>query len=85
MFSIGYQIVYVFQGAGVTGRHGVLVASSIQVCMLSFSIQDYIYVAVQYVLNVAMTVPAIIWIGMLFYSTLRGFPNISQINGADDP
>jgi len=58
-----YYIVYVFQGAGVTGRHGVLVASSIQ-----------------YVLNVAMTVPAIIWIDkwgrrpmMLFGFTVMSF------------
>jgi len=40
-----YYIVYVFQGAGINGRHGVLIASSIQ-----------------YVLNVVMTIPAILWI-----------------------
>jgi sugar porter (SP) family MFS transporter len=40
-----YYIVYVFQGAGLTGRRGNLIAS-----------------AVQYVLNVALTVPAIIYI-----------------------
>ncbi|EIN05365.1 general substrate transporter [Punctularia strigosozonata HHB-11173 SS5] len=40
-----YYIVYVFQGAGLTGRRGNLIASS-----------------VQYVLNVALTVPAIIYI-----------------------
>ncbi|KIY70281.1 general substrate transporter [Cylindrobasidium torrendii FP15055 ss-10] len=40
-----YYIVYVFQGAGITGRRGNLIAAS-----------------VQYVLNVALTVPAIIYI-----------------------
>ncbi|KAF5354221.1 hypothetical protein D9756_006878 [Leucocoprinus leucothites] len=40
-----YYIVYVFQGAGLTGRRGNLIADS-----------------VQYVLNVALTVPAIIYI-----------------------
>lgn len=30
--DVRIQIVYVFQGSGVTGRHAVLVASSIQVC-----------------------------------------------------
>ncbi|KAF7760096.1 hypothetical protein Agabi119p4_10772 [Agaricus bisporus var. burnettii] len=40
-----YYIVYVFQGAGLTGTRGNLIASS-----------------VQYVLNVAMTIPAIIYI-----------------------
>ncbi|KAM6494694.1 General substrate transporter [Amanita muscaria] len=40
-----YYIVYVFQGAGLTGRRADLIASS-----------------VQYVLNVAFTVPAIIYI-----------------------
>jgi sugar porter (SP) family MFS transporter len=40
-----YYVVYVFQGAGVTGRRAGLIAAS-----------------VQYVLNVAMTVPAIIYI-----------------------
>ncbi|KAH7905571.1 general substrate transporter [Hygrophoropsis aurantiaca] len=40
-----YYIVYVFQGAGLTGRRGNLIADS-----------------VQYVLNVAFTVPAIIYI-----------------------
>jgi len=40
-----YYIVYVFEGAGLTGRRGNLIASS-----------------VNYVLNVAFTVPAIIWI-----------------------
>jgi len=40
-----YYIIYVFQGAGLTGRRGNLIADS-----------------VQYVLNVAMTVPAIIYI-----------------------
>jgi sugar porter (SP) family MFS transporter len=40
-----YYIVYVFEGAGVTGRRANLVSSSIQ-----------------YVLNVAMTIPAIIFI-----------------------
>ena len=40
-----YYITYVFQGAGLTGRRGNLIASS-----------------VQYVLNVAFTVPAIIYI-----------------------
>jgi len=39
-----YYIVYVFQGAGLTGQRANLTASS-----------------VQYVLNVAFTVPAIIW------------------------
>lgn len=39
-----YYIVYVFQGAGITGQHGTLIASSIQ-----------------YVLNVAFTVPAILY------------------------
>ncbi|KAF9509757.1 hypothetical protein BS47DRAFT_1348803 [Hydnum rufescens UP504] len=52
-----YYIVYVFQGAGVNGRHGVLIASSIQ-----------------YVLNVAMTIPAILWIGMLLPVTFMGHP-----------
>ena len=40
-----YYIIYVFQGAGLTGRRGNLIAD-----------------AVQYVLNVAFTVPAIIYI-----------------------
>lgn len=40
-----YYIIYVFQGAGLTGRRGNLIADS-----------------VQYVLNVAATVPAIIYI-----------------------
>ncbi|KAK0199886.1 general substrate transporter [Desarmillaria ectypa] len=40
-----YYIVYVFQGAGITGRRGNLISAS-----------------VQYVLNVALTVPAIIYI-----------------------
>ncbi|KIJ93702.1 hypothetical protein K443DRAFT_12665 [Laccaria amethystina LaAM-08-1] len=40
-----YYIVYVFQGAGLTGRRSNLIADS-----------------VQYVLNVALTVPAIIYI-----------------------
>ncbi|TCD66166.1 hypothetical protein EIP91_001720 [Steccherinum ochraceum] len=40
-----YYIVYVFQGAGLTGTRGNLIASSIQ-----------------YVLNVAFTIPAIIYI-----------------------
>ncbi|KAH8085473.1 general substrate transporter [Cristinia sonorae] len=40
-----YYIVYVFQGAGLTGRRGNLIADS-----------------VQYVLNVAFTIPAIIYI-----------------------
>ncbi|ETW76257.1 MFS sugar transporter [Heterobasidion irregulare TC 32-1] len=40
-----YYIVYVFQGAGLTGRRGNLIADS-----------------VQYVLNVAFTVPAILYI-----------------------
>jgi len=40
-----YYIVYVFEGAGLTGRRSNLIADS-----------------VQYVLNVAMTVPAIIYI-----------------------
>lgn len=40
-----YYIVYVFQGAGLTGRRGNLIASS-----------------VQYVLNVAFTIPAIMYI-----------------------
>lgn len=40
-----YYIVYVFEGAGLTGKRGNLIASS-----------------VQYVLNVAFTVPAIIYI-----------------------
>ncbi|KAI0057914.1 general substrate transporter [Artomyces pyxidatus] len=40
-----YYIIYVFQGAGLTGRRGNLVADS-----------------VQYVLNMALTVPAIIYI-----------------------
>jgi len=40
-----YYIVYVFQGAGITGRRGNLIADS-----------------VQYVLNVALTVPAIFYI-----------------------
>jgi len=40
-----YYITYVFQGAGLSGRRGNLIAS-----------------AVQYVLNVAFTVPAIIYI-----------------------
>ncbi|KAF8577835.1 general substrate transporter [Ramaria rubella] len=40
-----YYITYVFQGAGLSGRRGNLIASS-----------------VQYVLNVAFTVPAIIYI-----------------------
>ncbi|KAF9004361.1 general substrate transporter [Cyathus striatus] len=40
-----YYIVYVFQGAGLTGRRSNLIAD-----------------AVQYVLNVALTVPAIIYI-----------------------
>ena len=40
-----YYIIYVFQGAGLTGRRGNLIADS-----------------VQYVLNVALTVPAIIYI-----------------------
>ncbi|KAF9022790.1 general substrate transporter [Hymenopellis radicata] len=40
-----YYIVYVFQGAGITGRRGNLISAS-----------------VQYVLNVALTIPAIIYI-----------------------
>ncbi|KAL0958689.1 hypothetical protein HGRIS_014020 [Hohenbuehelia grisea] len=40
-----YYIIYVFQGAGLTGRRGNLIADSIQ-----------------YVLNVLLTVPAIIYI-----------------------
>ncbi|TFK84277.1 general substrate transporter [Polyporus arcularius HHB13444] len=40
-----YYIIYVFQGAGLTGRRGNLIADS-----------------VQYVLNVVMTIPAIIYI-----------------------
>ncbi|KAI0071664.1 general substrate transporter [Panus rudis PR-1116 ss-1] len=40
-----YYIIYVFQGAGLTGRRGNLIADS-----------------VQYVLNVAFTIPAIIYI-----------------------
>lgn len=40
-----YYIIYVFQGAGLTGRRGNLIADS-----------------VQYILNVALTVPAIIYI-----------------------
>lgn len=40
-----YYIVYVFEGAGLTGRRANLIADS-----------------VQYVLNVAMTVPAIIYV-----------------------
>ena len=40
-----YYIIYVFQGAGLTGRRGNLIAD-----------------AVQYVLNVVLTVPAIIYI-----------------------
>lgn len=40
-----YYITYVFQGAGLTGRRGGLIAS-----------------AVQYVLNVVFTVPAILYI-----------------------
>lgn len=40
-----YYIIYVFEGAGLTGRRGNLIADS-----------------VQYVLNVAFTVPAIIYI-----------------------
>ncbi|KLO06147.1 general substrate transporter [Schizopora paradoxa] len=40
-----YYIIYVFQGAGLTGRRGNLIADS-----------------VQYVLNVAFTVPAIVYI-----------------------
>ncbi|KAL8291885.1 hypothetical protein RQP46_002143 [Phenoliferia psychrophenolica] len=40
-----YYVVYVFQSAGITGRRGGLIASS-----------------VQWVLNVALTVPAIIYI-----------------------
>ncbi|KIM38459.1 hypothetical protein M413DRAFT_242004 [Hebeloma cylindrosporum] len=40
-----YYIIYVFEGAGLTGRRSNLIADS-----------------VQYVLNVAMTVPAIIYI-----------------------
>ncbi|KAI0788413.1 general substrate transporter [Fomes fomentarius] len=40
-----YYIVYVFQGAGLSGRRGNLIASS-----------------VQYILNVALTIPAIIYI-----------------------
>ncbi|KAI0027786.1 general substrate transporter [Vararia minispora EC-137] len=40
-----YYIIYVFQGAGITGRRGNLIADS-----------------VQYVLNVALTIPAIIFI-----------------------
>ncbi|KAH8111386.1 general substrate transporter [Phellopilus nigrolimitatus] len=40
-----YYIIYVFQGAGLTGRRGNLIAD-----------------AVQYVLNVAFTIPAIIYI-----------------------
>lgn len=39
------SVVYVFQSAGITGRRGELISSS-----------------VQYVLNVVMTVPAIIYI-----------------------
>lgn len=58
-----YYIVYVFEGAGLTGRRGNLIASS-----------------VQYVLNVAFTVPAIIYIDrwgrrplLIIGSTLMGF------------
>ncbi|KAF8902979.1 general substrate transporter [Mucidula mucida] len=40
-----YYIVYVFQGAGITGRRGNLISAS-----------------VQYVLNVVLTIPAIIYI-----------------------
>ncbi|KAI0292625.1 general substrate transporter [Multifurca ochricompacta] len=40
-----YYIIYVFQGAGLTGRRGNLIADS-----------------VQYVLNVAFTIPAILYI-----------------------
>ncbi|KZW04136.1 general substrate transporter [Exidia glandulosa HHB12029] len=40
-----YYVVYVFEGAGITGRRGNLIASS-----------------VNYVLNVALTIPAIIYI-----------------------
>ncbi|KAI0821278.1 general substrate transporter [Irpex lacteus] len=40
-----YYIIYVFQGAGLTGRRGNLIADS-----------------VQYVLNVVLTIPAIIYI-----------------------
>lgn len=40
-----YYITYVFQGAGLSGRRGNLIAS-----------------AVQYVLNVVFTVPAILYI-----------------------
>jgi len=58
-----YYIVYVFEGAGLTGRRGNLIASS-----------------VQYVLNVAFTVPAILYIDrwgrrplLTIGSTLMGF------------
>ncbi|KAI0051521.1 general substrate transporter [Auriscalpium vulgare] len=58
-----YYIIYVFQGAGLTGRRGNLIADS-----------------VQYVLNVAFTVPAIIYIDrwgrrpmLLVGLTLMGF------------
>ncbi|KAH0834877.1 general substrate transporter [Lanmaoa asiatica] len=58
-----YYIVYVFEGAGLTGRRGNLIADS-----------------VQYVLNVAFTVPAIIYIDrwgrrplLIIGSTLMGF------------
>lgn len=58
-----YYIVYVFEGAGLTGVRGNLIADS-----------------VQYVLNVAFTVPAIIYIDrwgrrplLIIGSTLMGF------------
>lgn len=58
-----YYIVYVFEGAGLTGRRGNLIADS-----------------VQYVLNVAFTVPAILYIDrwgrrplLMIGSTLMGF------------
>lgn len=58
-----YYIVYVFEGAGLTGRRGNLIADS-----------------VQYVLNVAFTVPAILYIDkwgrrplLIIGSTLMGF------------
>ncbi|KAG9311678.1 general substrate transporter [Chiua virens] len=58
-----YYIIYVFEGAGLTGRRGNLIADS-----------------VQYVLNVAFTVPAIIYIDrwgrrplLIIGATLMGF------------
>jgi sugar porter (SP) family MFS transporter len=48
-----YYIIYVFQGAGLTGRRGNLIADSIQ-----------------YILNVALTVPAIVYIDKIGRRTL---------------